>query len=370
MAAMFGPVVNIITRVQQNQQRVELGFAMKGDDLALDALFIPVPGSSLAKSIEKAELTPLPTNLAGFLPDNLAYCSASGPMWDGMPGLGSLGTQYIAGMFSAMAPDDQRQAFQTQLTNMVSLCSKGRAIGITAPAAGGGATIVAVYQTENVNDTSALLLNFIGQTMQIRDAIFGGALTNVLKIEHKPAAEKIAGVQADILNITLDTSGGHAQQGGQAANKPIPVACRIAYMGDKMFFTAGEGCREQMADMISRAKTNTPAFTQGKRFATMKTLLPESVHGFESFATLDLCRAMVSLFPLSPDQKQNAMAFFDVLPSHRSTISGYQDCRQGCIHDEIYVPAEQTDFMFFLLKAAVQEQLNRAKAAQKPAPAQ
>ena len=80
------PLFDFIKEERANVRHAEAGVAMVGDDLSAEFYVVPVAGSPLAQSLADPQQAEVAAEYAGYLPDNLAYCGASGPMLKGAPG--------------------------------------------------------------------------------------------------------------------------------------------------------------------------------------------------------------------------------------------------------------------------------------------
>lgn len=348
MGGMLTSMAGLIDELKDNVERNEVSLTMVGDDLSLEMYETPLPDSPLAKSLAKPDASALPLQLAGYLPENLAYCGASGPRLPGAPGAGYVTLRMltsIAGGF--LLPPARQQAFARQLEALAAQCSQGRAIGITAPPANtpGNVTMVGVYHITNPQDATTAVNNFVQEVIRSRDAMMNGALTNAIKIFPRSNYAKAGDVSVDLIKILIPGAEGDATD-------PFTIECYLACMSDKMLFTAGPGSKEEMQALIGRIKSGKTGFTSSKRFATLKAGLPDNIRGFESYATLDLCRAGINLVPLSLQEKNDALKWMSIFPAHRTVISTHSEAIDGRLHSEFIVPGEQLDFFSSLAKAA------------------
>jgi hypothetical protein len=345
----LAPIMRVLEDIKANQQRAECGLAMVGEDLSAETITTPVPGSPLQKSLTAVRPSTLPLDLAAYLPENLAYCGASEPALEGMPGMGSL-IPMVFGIAASFLDGEHQRGLLMRMNALTKQCSQGRAIGLTVPASAltpGQSTLVAVYHIDNTNEATANVMNFVNEFIRGRDSLFGGALTNVIKVFHKPAYEKIAGVPVDLLKIVIPMPG----QPKAGAAQAITIEAHIGYFADKMVFTAGEGSREQMVGIISRIQTGKPGFTSGKRFAALRTGLPMDVRGFETLDLPDLCRAGINLVPIAREDKITGLRMLGIFPAPTGVISTYQTVSDGRLLGEVRVPAGQLDFVSSMIKA-------------------
>ena len=371
---------DLLEEVAQNQGRTEIGLAMNDEDLVVEMITSPVPGSPLAKAISTSSPSAQPFILASYLPDNLAYCSASAAKLNGAPGLGNLSSRLFIDISSLFLfgpmPDSQQQgaqhpSLQTLFSGLAAQCSQGRALGITAPPASvpGEVSLVAVYQITSATQAAAAVNSFVEGLNHARGAIPNGSSIgqSQFAINYKPKFEIIGNVPVDLLKVTLNTGAanvkgaGHTPAGKPAlpapVAKPMVIECHIGYLPQKMLVTVGAGSREQMAALIARIQQGQAGFTGSKRFLALKAKLPANVRGFESFATLDLCRVCVNLFETDEAKKIEGLKYLNVLPSPRTVVSSAQECRDGRLYETVTIPGEQLDFfaslgkMFLMLPA-------------------
>ncbi|MHB9130147.1 MAG: hypothetical protein ACYDBB_03530 [Armatimonadota bacterium] len=368
---VLDPLLGYFKEMQQDLQRVEFGLAMTGRDLSIEHFTIPVPGHALAKQLASAKMTTLGEDYAAYLPQNLAYCGAGGPMLDGAPGLTNMVFRMGFGLLAIFLPDEQQQPFIDSTSALLAECSKGRALGITVPPANTTepSTLVAVYHVTGMNHAKTSVRTFVKEFLQARDALMGGALTDILNVELQAEAEKVEGTPIDLINVSVTPPGmpvagvekdapkenGVAKEGVNNAQpqKPIAFEGRVAYLDDKMLFTLGAGSKAEMNALIKRILLRQVAFTASDRFKTLKASLPEKTQGFACYATLDLCRALVNT--LVPEgQRGDAQRFIGIFPPQSTVISMYQEFDNGQLHGELRIPDEQMRFLFSLMKAAQQ----------------
>lgn len=350
MAGFLAPIADLMAGYAANMESTEMGLAMVGDDLSLEGFVTPVPGSPLAKSLAAPDAA-RPEELAGLLPENLAFCSASGPMLAGSPGTGYTLSRLGVGMLSSFLDEKTGPALVKALDDLAAQCGQGRAIGLTTPPAtlATRATLVAAYQVAKPTEAAAALHAFFDTATRTRDALLGGMLTDVLQIS-KPIKEMIGATPVETIKMSLATGEAEA---GKPAPKPFALELRFAFTNDKMLMAIGDGSRAELENMIARAKGGPAGYTAGKRFLALKARLPEHARAFESFATLDLCRAAVSLAPVDAEQKTKLAGFLKIFPEQRSVLHDYSEIRDGRIHSEFRIPGEQIDFLGTLIKAAV-----------------
>jgi len=344
---MVLPVLDVMGEQQANVQRVEVGLTMNDRDLSEEAYAVPVPGSPLAHSLETWKPDDIAFDYAGYLPKKLAYCGASGPSLPGAPGTAQLMMRMAFGILAGFLPDDRGEALTRGFTALMTQCSQGRALGITTPAdPNAGATLVAVYRVTNDREARDAMRAFIKELALTRDSVMGGMLSNFLVFNLKPGAETIEGLPVDRINIKVVPPGAPVGE-----NKP-PLAFslegRVAYLGDKMLVTLGYANNGEMAALIKRVRQPGNGFTLSEG---LKQAIGEKAGGFESFALRDLCLVTTSWLP--PAQREGARKFLTLFPPQAQPITTSQDVRNGMLHGEIRVPAEQLNFLYALTKAVM-----------------
>jgi len=349
MAPFVSTLSGLIDDFIKNEQSAELGLAMTGDDLSLESYVTPVPDSPLAKDIAAQQPNAAQAvTLAGYLPENLAFCSASGPMLEGAPGLGNAALRVVMGLMTGFMEPEQGKALSKQFDQLSLQCKNGRAIGMTVPPANlqTSATLVAVYQVKDPQAAAAAMHGFVQEVMKAKDSFFNGGLSTIVKIFTKPNAEMTNAVPVDLIKIIIATG----ELGNDPAAKPITIEGRVAYTNDKMLLAIGDTSKDEITAMIGRIKDGTTGFTASKRFDKLKAGLPENIRGFESYAMLDMCKAGASLLPVDPTDKKDIIKFLSLFPQQKSVINSYGDFRDGRLHSDLRIPGEELDFVSTLIK--------------------
>ena len=359
---LLAPLNTLLQEQQQNQQRMEIGLSMDANDLLLETYIVPVPNSPLAKAINAPAGDGLALEYAGYLPDNLAYCGAGGPLMKGAAGVGNNLARVAFGVLQQFMPPENAVAFNASMERNMALCSQGRALGITTPDAHGkGAAFVAVYHTAGEKEARATVQEFVEQLAQSSETVMGGVLSEGLAFSNKPAAETIAGVPVDVITLTVKNIGVTPKAVGgdntpgavkPAAPPSLIFETRVAYLGDKMLCAVGDTSKQQIEGMLTRIREKTPGYTASPRFQTLKTTFSPKVRGFETWATLDLTHTVVSLIP-GGNGNADMKKFLAIFPPQHTAISSNQEIQNGHLHSVLRVPDEQLRYLYTLLNAAI-----------------
>ncbi len=356
---MLAPLSSIMTEQLQNVQRVEVGLTMDGNDLLAESYVVPTTTGALAKTLAAPETgADLALEYAGYLPANIAYCSASGPMLKGEPGAGYALTHAGFGILGQFMAADDAAALTAGLGKLTAQSCQGRAIGIAAPATGkGGATLLAVYHVTGAAEARAGVRTFATAFAKSTGSIMGGMLADAFAWTVKPDAETLAGQPVDLVSLTVKTppAQGDAANNGAAPPpmKPITIDCRVAYVGDKMLLTMGTDSKQALVGMLTRLHDHTAGFTGTPRFLALKNTLPAKIHGFDLCATQDLLNVMVGLIPDETGKKE-AQTFLNKFPAQTTLISNYQELKAGNIHSVLRLPDEQLRYLTSLINTAIQ----------------
>ncbi len=348
-------------------RQVDVGLAMVGEDLSLEYYLVPTKGGVLEKGLRRAGENEMAMEYAGYLPAKLAYCSASGVMLDGAPGI----TRIVFGLANAFLttvfPPEVSEKFDNSVKTLMNQCSNGRAVGLTVSPKDPkkSPTLVAVYHIVSAPEAEAAVHDFITQVQQVRKTVREGVLAPLFTVELKPAAETIAGTPVDVVNITVNF---HPEARGKAspdaAGTTLHYTCRVAYLKDTMLFTVGEDSPAQMTAVLERINKHTAGFTASTQYQSLKASLPARTYSFTSFATHDLASALVKLVALDKD-KIAGLQLLSVLPAQHTVVLTYQEVQTGVLRGELRLPAEQLNFCYTLLKAMT-VQLTNTPAEEAP----
>jgi len=367
-AQLLTPVNTVLQEKKQNIKRAEVGVTMEDNDLLSEAFLLPVPGSPLDKATNSPEADGLAMEYAGYLPPNLSYCGAGGPMLPGAAGAGNNLLRIGFGILGQFMVPDAAATFTDSFNKVMAQCDQGRALGITAPAGKGTGptTLVAIYHTSGEQAAKTAMRGFFNGLTQSRDAVMGGMLSNTVAFAMKPGAEMVSGVPVDLVTITIippapathsTTGGGNGKKAPGAeftppASTPITMVGRIGYLNDKMLVSFGKNSTAEMEGMLARIRLKTPGYTASPRFQTFKKLLPPKVRGFETFSTLDLSHTAANLIPDSKEKK-DLNGYLSTFPSQRTVINTYQEMQPGQLHVVLRMPDEQLRYIYTLLKTAI-----------------
>lgn len=356
MAPFMKTIQGLMGEFKQNMASSEVGLVMLDNELSLETIVTPKPGSPMEKSLKEAAPTTLVTDLATYLPENLAYCGSAGPKLPGMPGAGQMMLRVFTSIIGAFAlPEARQQALAQQLDKLSTQCSQGRAIGLTVPATNvpGNSTLVAVYNIKSSLDATTAVRNFVQEVVRAKDAMFGGQVGELVTVMTKTGLEQVGGISVDLYKVSIVNPMADTENGGNTP--PITYEFRTAYLSSLMLFTAGPGSKEEMISLVSRAMGAKPGFTAGKRFLALQPNLPENVRGFELVSIFDLCRAGINIAPIDIESKKGALKWLSVLPTPRTPISSYSTVEDGLLRSEMRVPSDQLDFLFSMVKATLTE---------------
>lgn len=360
MVAMLGPIFDILTDVQKNMQRAEIGIAMVGDTLSVETYTIPVPGSPLATSLATAKPSSIPIDYAAYLPENTAYCEASGPMLPGSPGGGNLIFRMAMGMLGSFLTPEQQKPFTASVDRLIQQCAQGRVIGVTTPPADSTTppALVAIYHITSEQEAQSALQEYVKQFQVAQKALEGtlfGMFASLVTVKFQPRAGTIDGTPIDALRIVFTSPGPMTAPDPKKTTPPPPapltIEGRIAYVGDKMLVVASNAAREEMTALLARVKMGKAGFAASARFKALQGNLPTGARGYASFSTVDLSRTAIMLFA-KDKEKTDALKWLSTLPPQRTVISTYQEVRDGRLHSEVRIPTEQRDFLYQLLKMA------------------
>lgn len=360
---------DVLQNYQRNLQQVEVGVSMVGNDVSAEYFLVPKPGGALEHCLAAQQNDKTALEYAGYLPTDLAYCSASGPMLDGAPGAARLVLDFAIGLLGIFLPAEQSDAFGKSMEVLMTQCSQGRALGILAPPVktSASATLVGIYHVTSAQEAKTALRNFLQQVQKMRTALFDGVLVNVFTLDVKPEAETLGDTKVDVIEFDVTQNENPAKDNAAttpatpAAPAQLHFPARIAYLNDKMLLTFGGDSKAQMEALLARIKNKTPGFTTSARFRAMKTILPEQLHGFEAYSTLDLARAGVNTFA-PEDKRTEALKLLSIFPPQQLPLTTYQELQGGLVHGEIRLPGKQLDFAYTLLKSISELQGNAATA--------
>ncbi|MHB9024180.1 MAG: hypothetical protein ACYC7E_08385 [Armatimonadota bacterium] len=374
-AVFLAPIANIIKDLQANLRRQEIGLAMRGADLSAETHAIPVPDSPLAKQIAGGVNGTLAPESAAYLPENLAFCSATGPALAGVPGLGAAVMRGGSGLFALFLPEERQQPFLKSVEELVTLCSRGRALGITAPPANapGEPALVAIYQVTGPAAAKSALHSFVNEIILIHKAFTGGLEDANFKLTLQAEAEKVGEIPVDLIGLKLrsqppppaaDAPQGNAAPAAAPAPTELNLEIRAAYLNDKMLLTVGPGGKAEMAALLDRLQQRHLAFGATDRFQALKATMPEKIHAFATFASLDSTRVFANTF-LQGKQKDDLLKMLSVFPPQQTVVSAYQEARDGILHGESQLPGEQMNFIYVMIKTIME--MAPAKPAVPPA---
>ncbi len=418
MQSLLTPITDLLDEQKRNFLRAEIGIAMVKDDLSLESFVIPVPNSPLAKCLANDQPDGIAVQYAGYLPENLAVCSASGPLLQGSPGSVHALLKLAFSFLNLALPPSRAQAFNKSLDALMAQCTQGRALGIITPPRVGAAssTLVAVYHVTDAQTAKTAVRTFVKELTLTRDAVMGGMLSNTITLDLKPEGEMIGEVPVDIVKVTITagdestpakpptppvkpsapatkpTAGSTAHKAPTKATsakpapkpapkpavKPAPVPakpaspfptklvfeCRLGYLDDKMLVTFGYDARQQMEALVTRVQQQQPGFTAGARYQELKAMIPQKARAFETCSLLDLCTVGVSWVP--GDSRKDMQKFLSIFPQQNAVISTYEEIQDGRLHSEIIIPNEEFKFVFSLAKAAMTQFGDTKKPALKP----
>ncbi len=279
MAMFMAPVLSTFSDAQSNMKRVELGAAMVGADLSLETYTIPMPNSTLAKSLTTAQPSTLPLEYTAYLPENLAYCSAGPPMMPGAIGLGNMVLRTAFGLMAMFLPPERQTPFLQSTEALLAQCSQGRVLAFTAPPAGSAAppSFLAIYHVTNALDAREAVKSFVKELALARDNIWGGALKDSLRLEMKLKNEQIGALPVDLLQLGVKPPAEAPAAGGQAAPAPQTFATdlRFAYLDDKMLLCSGPDGLQQLTAVLGRLQqAGQPSFVSSARFQAIKAAIP------------------------------------------------------------------------------------------------
>lgn len=348
-------VMNMMEEMKSNIGRSETGLTMEDGALLTESYAIPVKNSVLSKSVANNTPSNMAVEFAGYLPENLSVCVAGGPIFAGIPsaakGFGSMFGALGSGL---MVPDDQLQRLLQAIENFGDQCSKGRVLGITAPAgnAPGNVNMLAVYQIDDPSIATASLYNLVKEFGGFKKAVMGGMVDTNLKIFYKSSAERINDMPVDKLNFIINLNPPQAtdKNAVQDPTKIISIEMYVGYTKNKMLLALGDGSLTQLKDMLTRVQNKMTTFTDGQRFQTAKSMLPATTYMFAILSLPDLCKSMINLAPIPLVDKTNGLKFLSVFPTLRKTITVFEECREGKLYSEFRMPEEQIDFVFSLIK--------------------
>lgn len=341
-------------------RQVDVGLSMAADDLSLEYYLVPSTGGVLEKSLRHAGDNGMAREYAGYLPPNLAYCSASGAMLNGAPGVSSIVFGLADAFLATILPATVSGNFSHSMKALMAQCSKGRALALTSapPERDHGPTLVAIYHITSAREAQAAVHKFIAQVQVVRKTVLEGVLAPLFTVELHPAAETVAGTPVDVVNITLifhPTP--HEKNGALAAAQALHYTCRVAYLKDKMLLTVGEDSKAQMIALFDRIDQHTAGFTASAPYQALQAALPAQTYSFTSFASYDLASALVKLVALDKE-KDAGMKLLSVLPAQHSVVLSYQAVQAGVLRGELRLPAEQLNFCYTLLKALTMQLTN------------
>jgi hypothetical protein len=356
----------VMADVTDNVARWELGVAMVGPDLSLESFTLAKPASPLAGRLQAAPAAPPTLPMLDVLPSNLAYCGASGPALPGVPTFTRATFRLVTGMLSIFLPPDKQAQLQGSLTRLLAQCDQGRVIGLTAPPVSGpgGSTLVALYQLQDAKGMQEALPAFFADMHLARDSFLGGILADVFTFSVTPNHAQLAppaqpatalspAMRVDRLSITVTPPAAPGAPGAAPAapRKAFNFEGRLGYWREKMFLVAGHEQDLQLKALYHRLLVPpTDGFTSTPRYQALRAQLPaKTLHGYECFATLDLCRVFAHQIP-DEKQRTEALKGLSFFPPQRSVIYTYQELQPGRVRGEICLPAEQLNFLYTLTR--------------------
>ena len=360
--SFFGPIYAMGNKLQQHLPHLpsaEIGVAMVNGNVCCESFATPAPDSAVAQQLAAPRPTDIAGQLAGYLPDNLSLCVASGPSLLGMPGAGALGQSLMDQLTTSINSRFGHSTLNEKWAALTALCSHGYALGITSPAADQPtppACLLGIMQTDAPDALKDAVTALFTEAGASRDSLWDGLLSNVLSCESKAAAEMDGDVPVDLVTITLGASILDAVNPGAAqANKPYSLACRFAYLPDKCLFAIGEDSQAQMAAMITRIQQQKTGFTASRRFAALKALMPDHPLAFGSIAPAELLRAVVTALPDSLAVKESTLNWLKDYPYISQAIFYHLETSDGKLHsDTVFSKAQLTLLFTALGKAATQ----------------
>jgi len=336
-------------------RQVDVGLKMAGDDLSLEYYLVPTKNGVLEKGLLRADGFGMAQELAGYLPANLAYCSASGPIMDGAPGVTRVVFELATAFLVSILPAKMGEHFADCMKALISQCSQGRAMGLTAPAEPEKSpTLVAVYHIVNARKAKHAVRQFIAQVQQVRTTALEGVLSPQCTVALRPAAEMVSGTPVDVVKIEMNCIAKLKGNGGMSLmGRSLHFLCRVAYLRDKMLFTAGDDSQAQMAALLDRINNHTAGFTASAQYRSLKDLLPDYSYSFTSFATHDLANALAKLLSLDQygDLTQTAgklrinqlqLAYNSAAAPIKSWVFGREFQSMLCNHAPCYFAGQPT----------------------------
>lgn len=370
MAMMFlGPVMKALEEQQKNFLRAEIGLAMVGNDLSFEGFGVPVPNSTLAKSLTQPQNTALPVELAGYLPEDVVYCGSSTTMLKGAPGAGYTLLDLTYNLGAMFLPPDKAKPLSTALRNVMAQCSQGRVIGVApAPAgsAGYGPSVIAVYRVADLAAGKNAMRGFVREMTNLFKMLGEGGGP---KLTFTTDAEKVGDLPVDVLRIVTPqaspaTKGAPAKP-PQPAPKPVTVEVRFSYLNTFMLVTAGGGSKEQMTALIARVGQKKAAYTNTEHFKSLANIVPPTARGFETYAPLDIIKLGVGFMPDGQDKK-DAQKKLATYGAHVSVISTFQEVKNNALYGEMRIPGEQLQFIFAALTDLAKQEAAKPKPQPRP----
>lgn len=367
MAAFLMPAFGVLNEMQQNQQRMECGLAMQGDDLSLEFFSQPRPDSALAKALVAGKMEPQAFELAAYLPENMAYCGAGAPMLPGAPGTAHIVLRFGTGLLTVFMPPEVQKPLSTNLEALLAQCRNGRVVGVTTPPAGkpDDAAVVAIYRVNAAEEARTAMRGF-AQELQRLSEMMAGAGQGGMKYCFTANGEQIGDVPIDLIafDITPQQKPQEMRDGmalGDMVQMPpvVKFDARIAYLNNLMLIAVGPAGKQHLTGMLARVKSGQAGFTASQRYTKLKETLPATARGFESISTIDLCKVFIGQFP--EKQRKDALMFLSLFPPQRTVISSYQEIKDGTLRGEVRIPQEQMQFVYSLLRM-VAETKGQAKA--------
>ncbi len=374
MAMMFlGPVMQMIEEQQKNFLRAEIGLGMIDTDLSFETYVVPVPNSTLAKSLAGPQNTALPVELAGYLPEDVVFCGSSTTMLKGAPGVGYTMLDLSYNLGAMFLPPDKAKPLGAAMRNIMAQCSQGRVIGIAPAPAGSpgyGPSVLAVYRVADLAAGKTAMRAFIREVTNLFKMMGDSGGT---KITFTPDAEKINELPVDVLRMVVTpstpaTKGAPAKPPAKPAPpaKPTVVEASFAYVGTFMLVTTGGGSKEQMTALMNRVQQKKPGYVTTARFKSLATVVPSTARGFETYAVLDMIKMGVSFMP-EGQPKKDALKKLAVYGTHATVISSFQEVKNNVLHGELRLPGEQLQFIFAAIGDLMKDAAAKPKPAEKPA---
>jgi hypothetical protein len=354
VAQMMTPLYGLLKDQQANMQRAEVGLTMVGKDLVADGLVVPTATGVLAKTLAAPEIGKgIALEYAGYLPESLAFCSASNPMLKGAPGGAYTLTRMLFGIAGQFTMPEDGAALQSSLEKLQAAGSWGRALGVTAPVNGvGGGTLVAVYHTSGVAEAKPAVRVFVRALSKAISTVMGGMLAESLSLTVKADAETLAGQPVDVIVMAAKAPPAGDPKKGAAPAPAYKAEVRVAYVADKMMVTAGVAGKKEMEAVLVRVRDHGAGFTATPRFQAFKAALPAKARGFDVFSLQDTLSTVANLVPAGANKK-DFVDFLKIFPRQQTFVSTYQEVQDGMLHTVMRMPDEHLQYVSSLVKAAI-----------------